>query len=490
MPGPPWRVLGGERVTATAEETVRAWFASLEEIPELYLVGGAVRDPLLGRKPKDVDLVCPRARLWAERLAAARDAALVSFDKDPRAACYRLVNRDDPKDVIDLSVLRGAGIEDDLALRDFTVNAMAVRMHAGGALGELVDPTGGRQDLETGVVRMVAPSAFAEDPLRMVRAFRLAGELGFVVAPETLSAVGRQARLLRGTAGERVRDELMRILGLDHSLPLLRSMDRSALLEVLLPEVRDMKGCTQNPFHHLDVWEHSLAVLEHAETIMDRPEDFFGPVADRVKDVLAASGRGPLLKLAALLHDVGKPLVRAVDSESGRITFYGHDGVGAQMAEAVSERLRMSGKERGILIRLVAEHMHVLDLSGPEVKRSTRMRWFRSMGDGVLPALILGMADRMAALGPDASEEARDAHLRWSREAAVEVLQRIRKGPERPPLVTGKDLLDLGLSQGPRVGEVLRAIQEAQDDGRVQGRGDALALAEELVGSDVGRHST
>ncbi|MCP4667891.1 MAG: HD domain-containing protein, partial [Deltaproteobacteria bacterium] len=282
-------------------------------------------------------------------------------------------------------------------------------------------------------------------------------------------------------AGERIWAELLEILRSPFSSRLVRLMDQLEIMTVLFPEAKAMKGCAQNFFHHLDVWDHSLAVLESCEGLADRLEDYFGPAAAHVKDNILAHNRLPLMKMAALFHDVAKPLTRNEDKDSGRITFYGHQREGEKMADDIAGRLRMSRRDQGFFSILIREHMHVLNLSSHAVRPATRLKWFRKLKDDCVPLIILGIADMEATLGPASGEKGRENHIQWSRESVKAYYGEIKQKLERRDLIGGKDLLGLGIPPGPEMGRILRKVREAQDGGEIKDREEALALAGELT---------
>ena len=217
-------------------------------------------------------------------------------------------------------------------------------------------------------------------------------------------------------------------------------------------------------------------VLENCETILKSPESFFGDMADNVNEVLARGNREPLLKMAALLHDIGKPSTRGLDEGSGRITFYGHDAEGAKIVEDIARRLGFGEKDRRYLKLLVEEHLHVLNLSSPEVKRGTLAGWFRRHGDDCIPVLILGMSDiKGGTLGPDSSEAGIRNQLAWSRETARDYFVSARKELNR------KELIAMGVSSGPEMGKLIAKVHQAQDRGEVNTKSEALELLKGLI---------
>jgi putative nucleotidyltransferase with HDIG domain len=220
--------------------------------------------------------------------------------------------------------------------------------------------------------------------------------------------------------------------------------------------------------------------MEHTEEITCNPDSYFGGCGSEIENVLDA-GRIPLLKLTALLHDVGKPSTAGTNPETGRITFYGHDREGAALADAIAGRLRMSNDAREFISGIVAEHLHPLMLSSPKAKATAKMRWFRRMRDDAVPALILSMADVMSSLGPDSGESYRQNYITWTVESVCEYFKSIKAKVESPPLINGDDLIALGLKPGPEIGKILARIRDAQDAGEVISRDEALEAAREML---------
>ncbi len=445
--------------------------------PQLYLVGGFVRDLLMNRPSKDVDVACRGAKSFARRMAESLGLAFVPMEKKSDEPCYRLVDRKDAGRVLDVAELRGKTIEHDLSHRDFTINAMAARVDREGAIGEIVDPLDGRGDLSRTMIRKAGPEAFRSDPVRILRAVRFAAQLDFSIESETAADMARCAPLLGSTSAERILAELMIILASSSAASHFRMMDRVSLLEAIFPEIRVMKNCEQDAYHHLDVWQHSLLVMEHCEAIVNGLTERFGEVADSVRRNLDPNGRRELLKLAGVLHDAGKPITQGFNPRKGRFTFYRHDAKGAEIVLSIARRLKMSRRDQDFLTLLVAEHRHVHDLAKPQAKPATLLRWLRSLGDDAPPAIVLSMADDMAKHGPLADDESRERYLRWAGETVRRYYRETKAVLETPPLITGADLLALGMAPGPEMGRILSLVREAQDAGEVKTKEEALKLA-------------
>ncbi len=349
------------------QEILKKWLISLDkDMPPLYLVGGIVRDYLLSRPGKDIDLMCQNAERFARKLAKTRDAAVVPFEKKADEPCYRVVDRQDQDIFLDIAEMRGETVFADMERRDFTINAMAIQIEPGGELRNVIDPLNGRGDLADKIIRVAGQSSIISDPLRILRGFRFAAELGFAIENKTLNIMRDNAQALANVAFERITVELLKIFNTDNPSVFVRQMDNMGILSIIFPEILPMKTCTQNSFHHLDVWNHSLAVLENCEYILNHPEEFFGIHSRKIRENLIINQRSALLKLTAMLHDVGKPATRGVNEETGRITFYGHDKEGKEIIADIACGLRISVQAQKFIQTLIEEHLHILNLSGWE----------------------------------------------------------------------------------------------------------------------------
>jgi len=466
---------------AAIQDIIDPWRSDLQRSGyTYYLVGGAVRDLLLKRTVTDLDLVCRNAPAAAERLAQNSHLRVVTFGKRPGQRSFRVIKRNDPGRYLDITTMRGETIAEDLKERDFTVNALATEI-SDTFEPRLIDPLDGLRDLQKKRIRLAHPAAFENDPLRILRAFRLAAELSFVLEAQTRAAARRCAAALSTCAGERIWSELLRILECPHSAKWMAELDAAGAWQAVLPEIAAVKGCTQNTYHHLDVWNHTLLVIENCEDILSHLPDEFGAAATRVEDYVSRCRRTALIKLAALLHDVGRPSTRDASAPEGRITFYDHDRIGAELFGDIARRLRLSAQNRRFVTTLVAEHLHLLFLAQPQVRPATRMRLFRKLGKDTIALLILGMADVRAIRGPAASDNYRHNFCRWARETIVNLETTILPRTLQAPLINGHDLIGLGMAPGPALGAILAQINTARDDGQVATRGEALELARELL---------
>jgi putative nucleotidyltransferase with HDIG domain len=465
----------------------------------LYLVGGFIRDTLLGRSSKDVDLASTGARDLARLLVEQTGARVVPIDA--RFGTMRLIPAAGavaPVVSTDLSPLRGTGIEDDLRKRDFTVNALGVDLAAWYRTGrlEVIDPLEGLRDLANGLLRACTRHSPAEDPLRLLRGYRLVATRGFTLDPETRALGAELHRELGQVAVERLRDELVLILSAPHAAAIVRRLDADGLLRPVLPECEPLRGMGQNHYHHHDVWEHSLFALESLEYFLGAPHRLVGAHAEEAlavidKPVARERIRRCLLKLAALIHDIGKPATRTVD-EKGTVHFYGHEVVGARTAARLCSRLRFSTSEVRFVSELVRHHMrpiHLAHIGRPSPRALSR---FFRLGPGLFwPLLFLFGADCRATRAPNAARTV--GH--WLHQQLAGWLdfyvQQVQPREGEPLMVDGRDLMrHLGLDSGPTVGRLLDVLAELQWEGRLSSREEALRQAEELLRDWRGKDGT
>ncbi|MFQ5989202.1 MAG: HD domain-containing protein [Candidatus Methylomirabilales bacterium] len=438
----------------------------------VYVVGGFVRDALLERSGAlDIDLVCADPSSLATVLQKRFTGTVVSLGMRVQRVVFPW--RGEPVQV-DISPLKGSSIVDDLHRRDFTVNACAF------SLGEeppcLIDPTGGLQDLAAGRIRMTDPQLLAEDPLRLLRAVRLAAQLHFGIDESTIQAIHERAALLSNVAGERLREELFGTLDCSEAGYWLGVMDDLALLEAVFPEIRAMRGCLQGSPHRFDVLRHSIETVRSLDRILLAlpkflPRDATSLIGPLQAEVEGGISRRALLRFTALLHDVGKPDCRSM--EEGQIRFLGHAVRGAGMVEEISGRLRLGSRATTIAVALVRDHLRPLFLRQSEpITPRARYRFWRDLGDVSADLLLLSLADIRATWGGEG--RAFRAHLRFVREMFA--FQREQIGPTGPRrLMDGDELMtQFDLSPGPFLGFVLERIQEEASLGTLKTKEDAV----------------
>lgn len=465
-----------------AAPSIAAARTALEEHPDpVWIVGGAIRDALLGEPVADADLAVQRGEEEGAARAIAGVAGGSVFPLSEEYATWRAVAPSGGWH-LDVSGLRAESIEDDLRARDFTVNAIALPL----AGGEPIDPAGGIADADARILRATSEGAFAEDPLRLLRAARLAAGLGLSLDGKTIELARAHATRAADPAGERQFAELRRIVAGRDPLTGLRLMEELALLPVVLPELETLRGVVQNPNHHLDVLGHTLAVLEEWLGIEADLPGFARDLAHQVEEFLAEPladelTRQGALRFGALFHDLGKPDTRA--EGAGYVTFTGHDEVGAQIIGSICRRLRTSRALSGHLRGLALHHLRLGFLIHQRpLSRRAVYDYLVATEPVAADVTLLTVADRLAARGegPLASPEMVNAHLDLAREMLEEALAWHRDGSPRPP-ISGDDLADeLGLSPGPEMGRVLEELRAEAFTGEIRGREQALERARQL----------
>jgi tRNA nucleotidyltransferase (CCA-adding enzyme) len=431
---------------------------------EAHLVGGGVRDLVLGRPPKDFDLAT----------SAHPDAVMALFGNRfaiPTGLQHGTVTvlaGPAPGRPVEVTTFRGEGIYldgrrpssvefgktliEDLARRDFTMNAIAYDPIA----DRLTDPFGGHADLAARLVRAVGDPAqrFAEDGLRAMRAVRQATQLGFAIDPPTLQAIPGTLASFRKVSAERIRDELFKLLAAADPARGIELMRVSALLAEVMPELLEGVGCAQNRFHKFDVYGHTLATLA------------------------ATASPDPVLRLGALLHDVGKPRARAPKDEApGEFSFFKHEFIGADMAVGICQRLKLATAERESVRLLVANHMFYYT---PEWTDGSVRRFVRRVGIEELPALLaLREADVAGrGFGEDPDKETVELRRRIAEVASADAALTVKD-----LAIDGRDVMQsLGVPPGKVIGVVLEALLErVLDDPTLNTREGLTALLPEVA---------
>lgn len=445
-----------------------------------WLVGGTVRDRLLGRPTDDLDLVLEGDVAGAAR-AIARATRASAFELSEDFGSWRVSGRD-RRWQVDLSPLRGPTLEADLALRDFTINAMAEPL---AGAGERIDPHGGAADLAAGRLRAVGSQAIADDPLRALRLVRIAAELGLEPEPETSALAREQAARVAAVAQERVFAELKRILAGADVLRSLARMDELGLTAAVLPELHALHGIEQNRYHHADVHAHTIEVLEQTLALEHDPAAVFGDdhaaaISALLQEPLGDDmDRGLALRLGALLHDAAKPSTLG-HRDDGSPTFLGHDRAGAELARDVLTRLRASEKLKSHVAALTRHHLRLgfLVHERPLSQRAL-YRYLKTCQPVEVDVTLLSVADRLATRGRKASESIAK-HLDLAREVLPAALQWRAQG-RRTPLVRGGTLATaLKLAEGPELGRLLAEIDEAYYAGELSTPEEAVAFAARL----------
>ncbi len=457
----------------------------------LYLVGGFLRDWVLGHFSWDLDFVVATDPIaFAGEVAERLPARFVLLSLQPPTGRVTRWEPGRPDACVDFTQLEGS-IFDDARRRDFTCNALFVDVITlvEQKQAPFLDPLGGLQHLRQRVLMPSHEQVLREDPLRLLRAFRLAATRGLSIAPETMIAIRQAAPSLPTVASERLAMELSWILQAPNAHEQLLAMDQAEVLAHLLPELMDLKKVPAVGYHHLDGFHHTIEAVRCAELVMKAQtencqlNELLKKVTNAFQQPFGYQRSGAwVLKFATLLHDIAKPQTMTVDEE-GDLHFYGHERVGAEIAEQICHRFRLSRKERELVVTLVRSHMRPVGLAGAKdlTERALRRFW-RELGDlAGIYCVALSAADLMGTRGPEMTEERRQRHYH----VLVRLLETyfaLQEARQRIRLITGDEVMArYHIPPSPLVGKALRLVEEAVLEGRVQTKEQAWALLDEVI---------
>lgn len=441
---------------------------------DIFLIGGLVRDRLLEKDTQDVDITFSRESLKAAGIFADRTGgSFVLLRPEGELARVVLQGR-----TYDFAKFRGPDLEADLRGRDFTVNAIALSLVQAFGPKEWLpyDPLNGIPDLQNRVLRMAAEDCFEKDPLRMLRAFRFSAQLGLTIDSATGQVIEKSVSGLTRSAPERIHYEWQHLLSQPSSYFSLQAMEQSGLLKVLLPEMEGLKGVEQDRYHHLDVYQHSLLTFRCLEDLFQKgislPEDLEKAMVSFMEE----KNKAAWLKWAALLHDLGK--AETAGQKQGHKTFYGHAGFSQNLFAPIADRFRISNQEKNFIERMIGRHMRPLSLIQELIKKTlTRralIRFVREIGEELNGLFLLALADTLAGRGKEKPRDLEDRLKELWRAALITRDQIIGPWEIIPPLVSGKDLVELGMTPGPVFKTVLSEIKEEQLEGKISDREQAL----------------
>jgi tRNA nucleotidyltransferase/poly(A) polymerase len=442
---------------------------------DAYIVGGSVRDRLLGHTPLDFDVaVFGDAKKFAKRLATVTNGHWVEMGKQGHGV-YRVIV---DKMILDVSAVNGTTIEQDLKRRDFTINAMAYDI----ASKAFIDCVGGMQDLANRKIRMVSRSVFERDPVRLIRAYRMGAAFEFIIERRTVSAIKADAGLISNSAGERIRTELFKILETSTAHGSILQMADSGLLFTILPELSSLKGCTQNQYHRFDIFEHTFKAFYHLENILENLVTYFPALRDP-QDKWAQKDCAGLLKYCVLLHDIGKPAVKTADRK-GSIHFYGHGKKSADMATRINQRLKLSNQAAEYTDFIIRNHIRPLFLfiahQNKKITRRAITRFFMKCGSRTPDLWLHALAD-IKGKG-DEKDEKNAAFIEFARQMITYYYSEYRSQKEHPPLISGKDLINtFGLKPSPLFKKILTRVEEARLSNSIHNRTEAEAWVRDFL---------
>lgn len=487
----------GERLSLPSIlDELKDW---LKPFMPVYLVGGAVRDALLGRNSTDLDFIVEKDGIALANLVGNKlNAAAYPLDEERDTGRVVLP---EGEAYLDFACFRGPDLAADLRARDFTINALAIPATARTRTA-VIDPTGGLPDMESRRIRMIEEGALTSDPVRTLRAVRLAATLDFTITEETRLAVIAAGPLLADVSAERKRDEIVKIVMAPHPDQAMLELEELGLLKIVLPEVAGLSGVIQSPPHYEDVISHTWTVLRWLVRLEAVPyeiteEDWVPAEAhsllrlysDQLRQHLDRPVDGGvnghlLLRLSALFHDVGKQQTYEID-ENGRIRFLGHAEVGAAIAGSALKQLCFSRDAVKQVKRIVAGHMRPLLLAkdqGSSPSRKAVYRYFRALDQNGLDVALLALADHLATHNGPGDLADWDALAGLIAQLFRFYFEQHEETIRPAPLLNGRDLIEqFGIAPGPEIGRILRLIEEGQAAGEISTRQEALQFAQEQL---------
>jgi poly(A) polymerase len=451
-----------------------------------WLVGGAIRDILLGQTPLDLDIVAAdNAFQYARELALKLGTRPIKLGKDP-LSIFRIVS---PTYIFDVTNLNGSSIEEDLNQRDFCLNAIAWELPK----GEMIDCTNGIKDIEKEMIRMVADTTFRKDPIRLLRAFRLACTLNFQIEKNTLSAIKKEAHLIKTTAAEKIQTELLKILNTPDCTETIILMKNTSILQNILPEVTELEQCHQNHHHDFDVYHHTIFALSALEKFLKDPNLIFEQKQTLLKTAKFTHNPGHL-KLALLLHDVGKPTSRTITSD-GLVHFYGHAKKSALMADQISRRLSLSNVQRTYITSIIQYHLYpmllFLENQKGHLTQRAIIKFFRKANTVSLDLLLHASADFAAKKRSNDPIKVASNFISFFQKLLEYYHDYLESALKRAPLLTGKDLIkEFGLTPSPLFKIILDRIEEGRLTGQLCNKVDAIRWTKSFLAKHRNKHGS
>jgi len=455
-------------------------FLAKKHNTNVWAVGGCLRDIYLKCKKelKDFDFCVERnIHRLVKEFADHFDSKVIILD-DIQNSMRVIVKGDSKNYCFDFTAIRGASLADDLALRDFTVNSLALDI---AGADQLIDCCDSIKDLKAGRLRAPSSRVFRDDPLRILRGFAFMANYAFKLEAKTLKVMVASRKLLTKVSGERLGEEFLKIFRSSDSRMAIKLMDKTRVLDELLPCIAAARGVTQEGgYHHLDVWGHSLEALSCFERLKKKLTSHKKCI-EYIDEVLSQGRtREQLIKLSCLLHDVGKPKAKA--KKNKRTIFYAHEKIGRDMSVPIIKRLRLSTREGNFIKNLIFWHLRPGYLADQkEPTRRAVYRFFRDTGEDGVAVVLLSLADWHATRGPLIDMRARAMHEKVMLRLIDEYFE-VRDQKPIPKLIDGYDIMrQFKLKPSPLIGKVLKDIHEAQALKKISTREEAFILAEKVI---------
>ena len=442
---------------------------------EIYCVGGFLRDLFLEKENFDKDLIVNGidAKEYALLLSEKLDATFIPLDEVNKI--YRLVLKD-KKNCIDITNILNDSIEQDLKRRDFTINSVAVNLKT----FEIIDINNGLKDLKNKKIRMIEEKNFKEDSLRLLRAYRFQASTGFDIESKTEHTIKKYISLINNPAKERINYELMKLFSGEYTVKALLNMEKSGILYEILPIYLDVRKVPPNTHHHLDLLHHLIETVNQIQNFYKISKPEIKAHLDRID--FGGYSRLAHLKLAGFMHDIGKYSCWTIEEDTGRHRFIKHDDIGAKMAVPILKKLKFSKKQIEYITKMIKHHIYPSHIISSEiVTDKIKMRYIRKMEDDVIDNIIIAMADRLSARGKAVTDEMVKNNITGLTNLLNFYLEVKDSLEPLPKLLTGEEIMEiLNLNPSKELGDVIKALEEAQLNGDVNNKDEALTFIKTL----------
>lgn len=430
---------------------------------DIYLVGGAVRDYLLGKTTCDKDILVNNAESFAKEFARKNNATFITLDSENKI--YRVVLRN-KINYFDITEPIEGSLEKDLRRRDFTINAIAINLKT----KEIIDINNGQEDIKNRVIRSISEDNLVDDPLRILRAFRFSATLGFEIEQGTLEQIKRHKDLILNPAKERVNYEILKLFQGEYTPQVL--LMASDIIELLYPVFTDVKKVPKNTHHHLGLYEHSVETVNQIQQI-------YNTCSDEVKEHMNKVDFGGFsrlahLKFAGFFHDIGKFSTWTIEGDRHR--FIKHDDVGSKMAKEILKQNKFSKKQIEYITSMIKNHIYPSQVvSAENINDKIYMRYIRKMEDNVIDNIILAQADRLSARGSAITDDiVKDNIDRLNKLLEFYIMIKPKLKPI-PKLLTGQEIMEIkNIPQSPILGKIISALKEEQSEGNILTKAEAV----------------
>lgn len=441
----------------------KVWELLKDYDEDIYLVGGAVRDYLLGKTTCDKDILVNNAESFAKEFARKNNATFITLDSENKI--YRVVLRD-KINYLDITEPIEGSLEKDLKRRDFTINAIAINLKT----KKIIDINNGQEDIKNRVIRSISEDNLVDDPLRILRAFRFSATLGFEIEQGTLEQIKRHKDLILNPAKERVNYEILKLFQGEYTPQVL--LMASDIIELLYPVFTDVKKVPKNTHHHLGLYEHSVETVNQIQQI-------YNTCSDEVKEHMNKVDFGGFsrlahLKFAGFFHDIGKFSTWTIEGDRHR--FIKHDDVGSKMAKEILKQNKFSKKQIEYITSMIKNHIYPSQVvSAENINDKIYMRYIRKMEDNVIDNIILAQADRLSARGSAITDDiVKDNIDRLNKLLEFYIMIKPKLKPI-PKLLTGQEIMEIkNIPQSPILGKIISALKEEQSEGNILTKAEAV----------------